>query len=87
MFPPVEKSSAEIGNTIDEKEKDYREAVKNISSVEQEILIIQKQIIDLQGKKKDLELIKCKATQNIRLLSSELRVLKQSFWASKNSGL
>ena len=81
------KSSAEIGVEQDGKEKENQIAIKNCATIEQEILLLQRQIIDLQGKKKDLEYAHSKASQNLRVINSELRILKQSFWAARNSGL
>jgi hypothetical protein len=81
------KSSAEIGQEIDDKEKELQTAIKNLSLVEQEILTFRRQIIDIQGKRTDLELLKSKASQNLRVIQSDLRILKQEFWSSKNSGL
>ncbi len=82
-----DKSSAEIGTEIDEKEKSLQEAIKNLSTIEQEILLLRRSMIDLSGKRTDLELNKSKASQNLRVIQSELRILKQQFWSAKNSGL
>ncbi len=82
-----DKTSAEIGILIDEKEKSLQEAIKNLSTIEQEILLLCRKVIDLQGERTDLELTRSKASQNLRVLQSDLRILKQAFWASKNSGL
>jgi hypothetical protein len=81
------KSSAEIGVLRDEKEKSYQEAINSFAKVEQEILILQREIIVLQLKKKDFELVKSKANQNLRIISSELRVYKDQFYAARESGL
>lgn len=83
----MELSSAEIGTMQDEKEKEYRESINDVSTIEQEILIISRKIIELQGKKKDLEYAKSKASQNLRVIQSEMRELKSQFWSAKNSGL
>ena len=80
-------SSAEIGTKQVEKEKELQVANKSLYVVEQEILLIRRQIIDLQGKRTDLEIVRSKASQNLRVIQSELRILKQSFWAAKNGGL
>ena len=81
------KSSAEIGLEIDKKEVELQAAIKDLSTIEQEILLLRRQIIDMQGKRTDLEFAKSKASQNLRLIQSELRILKQNFWACKNEGL
>ena len=81
------KSSAEIGLEIDKKEVELQAAIKDLSTIEQEILLLRRQIIDMQGKRTDLEFAKSKASQNLRLIQSELRILKQNFWACKYEGL
>jgi len=83
----MDKTSAEIGVELDELEKSYQKAINAAATIEQEILLLQRQIIDLQGKKKDLEYIKSKGTQNLRVIASELRVMKNMFFATRNSGL
>jgi peptidoglycan hydrolase CwlO-like protein len=80
-------SSSEISNIQDEKEKELQKAIDNLSTVEQEILLLRRKIIDLQGKRTDLEFSKSKASQNVRVLQSELRTLKNQFWSARNSGL
>lgn len=80
-------NSAEIGNIQDQKEKDLQKAIYDLALIEQEILLLRRQVIDLQGKRTDLELMKSKASQNVRVIQSELRILKNTFWAAKNSGL
>lgn len=81
-----ELTSAEISNIQDEKEKELQKAIDSLSTVEQEILLLRRKIIDLQGKRTDLEFTKSKASQNVRVLQSELRTLKNQFWLAKNSG-
>ena len=67
------KSSAEIGNIQDEKEKELQEAIKAYSKVEQEILLLRRASLE--------------AAQNIKVIQSELRVLKHLFFAAKDGGL
>lgn len=83
----VNASSAEIGTIQDEKEKELQSAIANLTTIEQEILLLRRKIIDLQGIKADLEFTKSKASQNVRVIQSELRILKQQFWSARNSGL
>ena len=80
-------NSAEIGNIQDQKEKYLQKAIHDLALIEQQILLLRRQVIDLQGKRTDLELMKSKASQNVRVIQSELRILKNTFWAAKNSGL
>jgi hypothetical protein len=83
----MEQSSHEIGLLSDEKEKSLQEAIKTQAILEQEILLVRRQVIDLQGKIKDLEYSKSFAVQNRQVLASELRVLRSKFFACKNSGI
>ena len=81
------KSSSDIANLIDDREREQQTAIKTLSSVEQAILLLRREIINLQGKRTDLEMTKSKASQNLRVIQSELRILKQEFWSAKNGGL
>jgi hypothetical protein len=83
----MSETSYEIGLKQDEKEKELQGAIKALFEVEQEFLLLGRQIIDLQGKKKDIEVAKLKASQNVKVISSELRILKNQFFAAKNSGI
>jgi len=80
-------SSAEISNVITAKEHELSEAITHQATVEQEILLLSKQILELQFKKKDLQMAMSKANQNVRLLNGELRILRSQFFNAKNSGL
>lgn len=81
------QSSAEIANEIAEKENELATALENELKVEQEILLLQREILTLQGKKKDLELTSSKAKHLVKKINIELRLLKGQFWSSKNAGL
>jgi hypothetical protein len=80
-------SSHELGTLSDEKEKELQTAINHQATLEQEILLLRRQVIDLQGKIKDLEFARSKATQNRQVISSELRIYKSKFFAAKNGGL
>jgi hypothetical protein len=80
-------SSAEISNLIDEKEKALSQALKDYYIIEQEKLILQKEILKAQTRKKDLEISLSKAGHILRQLNIELKLLRSKFWSSKNSGL
>ena len=51
------------------------------------ILLLSKNIIELQGRKKDLQYSLSKAQQNTRVLASELRALRGRYFSSKAEGL
>lgn len=80
-------TSYEIGLECDKTELELQEAIKSQSIVEQEILLLRRQVIDLQGRIKDLEYAKCKATENRQVIASRLRILKSNFFAAKNQGI
>jgi hypothetical protein len=83
----MSESSAEISLMIDEKEKELSKLLDSHQIVEQEKLKLQKEILVLQGKKKDFEISLSKSSHNIRQISIELKLLKSKFWAARNSGL
>ncbi len=81
------KSSAEIGVEIDEQEKQISTMLEAYQKVEQEILLLQRQILELQLQKKDFEMAKSKGGHNIKQANIELKLLKSKFWQAKNQGL
>ena len=83
----MEKSSAEISNEIAEKENELADILTNQQSIEQEILILQRDILELQRKKKDLEISNSKARHLVKKCTIEISLLKNKFWQVKNSGL
>jgi hypothetical protein len=80
------KSSAEISNIIDQKEKELSIAITNYYTTEQEKLVLQKEILEKQTIKKDLEIALSKAGHILRQLNIELKLLRSKFWSVKNSG-
>jgi len=66
------------------KQQELKEAEKNNFQVAQEILLLQKDIINLQAKKKDLEISAGKSSHIIRILRIELKALENEFWNTKN---
>jgi peptidoglycan hydrolase CwlO-like protein len=80
-------SSEDISNIIVEKEKELAKAINDQATVEQALLTLSKQILDLQFKRKDLQIALSKANQNVRLLNGELRVLRNQFFSARNSGI
>ena len=79
-------SSAQISNIIDEKEKELSGAVTNYYTTEQAKLTLQKEILEKQTIKKDLEIALSKAGHILRQLNIELKLLRSKFWSVKNSG-
>lgn len=79
-------SSELIANEIAEKEKALKELQKNDQIVEQEILTIQRQILDLQTKKKDLEITRSKSRHLVTEMRLDIKMKTADFWREKNSG-
>jgi len=79
-------SSYDISVQQDKKELELASALKDLQEVEQAELFIARDILDLQRKRKDLQIAKSKASHNVKQVTIELRLLKSQFWASKNSG-
>ena len=76
---------------IDEKkvsiEKELQVAQGNLSKTEIEELEIGKQIIELQSKRKDLQIAQSKAKQIVRTLTLDIRILTSAFWNVRNGGV
>ena len=80
-------TAAEIDTKIVELEKELKSCIVSHEVVEQEKLSFQRDILNLQVKKKDVEMSLSKSMSNIRQLTISLRILKSQFWQAKNSGL
>jgi hypothetical protein len=80
-------SSTDIAELISRKEKEIQEALRVKEVVDQEDIHIDRQILELRLKKKDVESAQSKATHNVRQLELERKQLEKQFWACKNSGL
>jgi len=80
-------SSAEIGTLIDQKEQELSKSITDYYTIEQEKLILQKEILEKQTRKKDLEISLSKAGYIVRQININLKFLRSKFWAAKNSGL
>lgn len=80
-------SSTEIAELISQKENEIKEALKLKEIVDQEEMLLARQILELRLKKKDIESAQSKATHNVRALEIERKQLEKQFWSTKNSGL
>jgi len=80
-------NSAEISNLISDKEKELGIATNAFYNVEQEKLLLQRQILELRIKLKDLEVILSKASQNLKKMQLELKALRSFFWNARESGI
>jgi peptidoglycan hydrolase CwlO-like protein len=77
------KTLEEISNDIAEAQKKLKEYQDAQYLIEDEILKLQKQIIDLQGKKKDKEIIAGKGKHNIRQLVLDIKMLTNLYFNLK----
>ena len=83
----MEENSYSISFKQDEKEKELARLLKDLQEVEQAELLIARDILDLQRKRKDLQIAKSKASHLVKQVMIELRLLKNAFWNSKNSSI
>lgn len=80
-------SSAQISVLISEKEKELGQATNAYYDVEQEKLSLQRQILELRIKQKDIEVVLSKAGQNLKKMQLELKALRSFFWQARESGI
>jgi uncharacterized protein YhaN len=83
----MEKTAAELFNEYDELEKQSKVDEKVLHDAEQEILYVQKEILKLQLKKKDLEIAKGPLAFKVKMQNTDLRLLKSAGFKARNSGL
>jgi len=83
----MEQSSAEISQEISNKENKLKEVILFDYKVEQAILTLQRDILEKQKVKKDLEISRSKSNYNIKKLKLDISTLTKSFWAVRNSGI
>jgi nitrogen fixation protein FixH len=83
----MELTSAELSNKMDEVEKELSIGLQAHQEVEQAILRLQRDILEKQTQKKDLEIALSKASHNNKQLTITLKLLTNQFWAAKHAGL
>jgi len=66
------------------KQLELKAAEHNYFIVAQEILVLQRDIINLQAKKKDLEITASKANHVVKILRIEVKSLENEYWNAKN---
>ncbi len=79
--------SASISQELSNLENAYKQALENHFQVEQAILELARDIINLQSKKKDLEINASKSNHILRQLKIDISLATKRFWAVKESGL
>lgn len=77
------KTTDEISNEIVEKQKELKSVQSSQHIVEDRILNLQKEILTLQGKKKELEIIAGKGKYNIRQIVLDIKILTGEYWSTK----
>jgi hypothetical protein len=77
-------SSAEIDDYVCAMEKLHKECITSHETVEQERLEIQRQILELQLRKKEMDMGISKSKTNLRQLEIDLKIARSKFWAVKN---
>ncbi len=83
----MEKSSAEISQEIANTENKLKKVILYDYKVEQAILTLQRDILEKQKAKKDLEISRSKSNYNIKKLKLDISTLTKMFWTVKNSGM
>lgn len=74
-----------IENERTEKQKELNRANDRYHLLEDERLQFQKQIIELQSAKKDIEIALNKGSKIIKTLKNDISILTNEFWQRKNS--
>ena len=77
------KTLEEIAEAISQAQKQLKGYQSSQYIVEDEILKLQKKIIELQSEKKDKEIISNKGRHNIRQLLIDLKMLTNEYWSLK----
>jgi len=78
-------TASEIDQIKVNKEKELQAAQDNLHKVEIEELEIAKQIVELQGRRKDLQIASSKARQIVRTLNLDIKILTSEFWRAKDN--
>lgn len=79
-----QKTDEEIENIRVEKLNELNTRQDYAALIKEEILKIQFNIIDLQKKKKELEISYEKAAQVVRQLNIQIKILTSKFWSARN---
>ena len=82
----MEKSSTEISQNIADTENKLKEVILYDYKVEQAILKLQRDILEKQKEKKDLEISRSKSNYNIKKLKLDISTQTKLFWQTKNTG-
>jgi hypothetical protein len=80
-------SSDSKANEIVDVEKELQEAIQSYTIIADKRHLLQRQILELRIKIKDLDIPFEKVKHNKERISSELRIKRQEFWQKKGEGL
>jgi hypothetical protein len=80
----INLSASEISVKIDEKEREFSEALQVCHITEQEKLLLQREILEKRAVLKDLEIALSKASHNLRQMGIELKLMRSAFWKAKD---
>jgi hypothetical protein len=84
--PITSPGSIEIEQQIADREKELQGLLKLEQIASQEKLTVERAIIDLQGKRKDLSIALGQARHTRRQKELEIKLLTGKFWATKKAG-
>lgn len=77
-------SLEDIENLKVEKRKELIELIKSKEEVELELIELSRKILELQMKKKDLNIVSEKAKSSEKQLRLEIRNLEEQYWSVKH---
>ena len=80
-------TSSQVDGLKVEKENEYADALQSCHTLQQEKLLVQRDILEKEMKKKNLDITLNKANHNRKQLEVEIKLLTHWFWRVKNSGL
>ena len=81
------KSSIDIGNDLDQREKEKQALLPIIAELEQEILSLRYEVDKIRVKIREKDMFLVKAKFNARKVDMEIKILTRAFWTAKNSGI
>lgn len=79
------RDTTTIDNERTIKQQEVKEAETNNFKIAQEILLLQRDIINLQGKKKELEIAASKSGHILKIKRIELKSLENEYWNTRNA--
>lgn len=83
----MSRTSAEISNEIADKEREQKQMNEAHRVVQQEKMDIERQIIELELKKKNLSMSLAQSAHSLKQNRIEIKLLTNEFWSAKDAGL